>query len=50
VIERLITAPDFFATLCAVLGIDHTKELMAPGERPMRIVDKAGKPLAELFG
>jgi uncharacterized protein (DUF1501 family) len=50
VVERPISAPDFFATICAVLGIDPTKELMAPGERPMRIVDKVGKPIVELVG
>jgi hypothetical protein len=31
------------------LGIDHTKVLTAPGDRPIRLVDKAGKPVAELF-
>jgi uncharacterized protein (DUF1501 family) len=50
VVERPITAPDFFATICKSLRIDPEKEVMAPGDRPMRLVDKAGKPVEELFG
>jgi uncharacterized protein (DUF1501 family) len=49
VAERPITVPDFFATICHALGIDPTHELLAPGERPMRLVEKTGVPLSELF-
>lgn len=49
VVQRPITAPDFFATICKILGIDFTKEVLAPGERPMRLVDKSAKPVEELF-
>jgi len=49
VVERPINAPDFFATICKSLGIDWEKEVLAPGERPMRLVDKSAKPLDELF-
>lgn len=49
VVDRPITVPDFFATICKTLGIDPAQELLAPGERPMRLVDKSGLPLSELF-
>lgn len=49
VIERPISVPDFFATLCRALGIDHNKEVHAPGDRPIRLVDKPGTPISELF-
>ncbi len=49
VVERPITAPDFFATICKTLGVDGSKEVTAPGDRPMRLVDKSGKPVDELF-
>lgn len=49
VVDRPITVPDFFATICEALGIDPAHELLAPGERPMRLVEKSGKPITELF-
>jgi uncharacterized protein (DUF1501 family) len=39
---------DLSATLYHCLGIDGEKRLMAPGNRPVRIVDN-GKPRAELL-
>ena len=33
-------ASDFLATVCELLGIDHTKQNEAPGGRPIRVVDK----------
>jgi hypothetical protein len=50
VAERPVTAADYFATICKALGIDPEKEVMAPGDRPMSLVDKSGKPVEELFG
>ena len=50
VVERLVTAPDFAATLCLAMGIDIHQELMAPGMRPMPLVDKNAKPITELLG
>jgi uncharacterized protein (DUF1501 family) len=50
VADRPITAPDFFATICQALGIDYRKEVLAPGDRPMHLVDKSGKPVEEVFG
>lgn len=49
VVDRPISVPDFFATLCRALGIDHTKELQAPGDRPMRLVRAEGSPIRDLF-
>ncbi|MDB5339787.1 MAG: hypothetical protein JWN70_5406 [Planctomycetaceae bacterium] len=47
--EGKVTAVDFMATVCKALGIDYTKELHTPAGRPMRVVDKGEKPVAELF-
>ena len=38
-------AMDFLATVCELMGIDHTKENETPTKRPVRIVDKAGKAI-----
>ena len=41
------------ATVCKILGIDHTKQLPSPGNRPIPIVDvQSQKPqlIAELIG
>ena len=38
-------AKDFLATVCELLGIDYTKENDTPTKRPIRIVDKPGKPV-----
>ncbi len=48
VIERPISALDFLATVCTILGIDHTKQNPTPIGRPIRIVDKGAKPIPEL--
>lgn len=50
VVERPVTAPDFMATLCGILGIDTHKEFLAPGLRPVPIVDKVAKPIEEFLG
>ncbi len=50
VAERPITAPDFFATICKTLDIEWDKEVTAPGDRPIRLVDKIGKPVEEVLG
>ena len=39
-VERPIGVVDFLATVCAILGIDHTRENRPPGiDRPIPIVD-----------
>ena len=50
IVDRPVTSPDFVATLCLAMGIDIHKELLAPGARPMPLVDKAAKPIKELLG
>jgi len=49
VVERPIGAADFMATVCRVLGIDFGKEIVAPGGRPIRIVEQGGQPINELL-
>lgn len=52
VVERPISVPDFLATVCTILGIDHTRKNHPPGvERPVPIVDasKGIKILSELL-
>ena len=50
IVDRPVTAPDFMATLCLALGIDSHREFLAPGLRPMPLVEKTAKPLKELLG
>jgi uncharacterized protein (DUF1501 family) len=47
--ERPISALDFLATVCGVLGIDASKQNTSPGGRPVRIVDKGATPIKELL-
>jgi hypothetical protein len=49
VVDRPISALDFMATVCKVLGIDYAKSNRTSNGRPMRIVDKGGKPIDQLF-
>lgn len=49
VVERPISAPDYIATLCLALGIDIHQEFMAPGGRPMPVVEKTAQPIKELL-
>ena len=39
VVERPVSIHDFLATICQILGVDHTRSNDAPGGRPVRIVD-----------
>lgn len=43
-----VSVPDFFATLCAAVGVDYRKNLY-DGDRPVPITDR-GRPMAGLFG
>jgi hypothetical protein len=49
VTERPISAIDFMATVCSVLGINYNKQNITPNNRPVRIVDKGAKPVKELL-
>ena len=48
--DRPVSSPDFIATLCLALGMDTHAEFMAPGNRPMPMVDKEAKPITEMLG
>ena len=47
IVSNPVGVPDFFATVCAALGIDHGKNLF-DGDRPVPITDR-GRPIAKLF-
>jgi uncharacterized protein (DUF1501 family) len=40
VVERPTTAQDFLATVCELMGIDHTKKNETPAGRPIQMVEK----------
>jgi hypothetical protein len=50
VIERRISAIDFLATVCTVLGINYNKQNTTSSNRPIRIVDKGANPIKEVLG
>jgi hypothetical protein len=50
VTDRPIGAPDFMATVCKALGIDHTKNYLARGGRPMPKVARDAKVVTQVFG
>ncbi|MFG0266730.1 MAG: DUF1501 domain-containing protein [Rhodopirellula sp. JB055] len=47
IVSDPVGVPDFFATICAALGIDYSKNLYA-GDRPVPLTDQ-GQPIAKLF-
>lgn len=46
---RKVSVPDFLATVCRALGIDPMKQNMSNVGRPIRIVDKAARPVEEVL-
>jgi uncharacterized protein (DUF1501 family) len=50
VTDRPIGVKDFMASVCGVLGIDHTKKITTPSGRPIRLVESGEKSIRELFG
>jgi hypothetical protein len=48
VADRPVTVPDLFATFCASLGLDGTKENMSSSGRPIKLVD-GGEAVRELL-
>jgi hypothetical protein len=48
-VDGRVSAADFMATICMTLGIDHTKTTQTAGGRPIRLVEKEGKPVMEVF-
>ena len=47
IVANPVSVPDFFATICAAVGIDYRKNLY-DGDRPVPITDM-GQPIHELF-
>src|SRR5262249_31502085 len=47
--DRPVTAADFMATICQVLGIDWRKNNQGPGGRTVPLVQKGANPIRELF-
>ena len=47
--ERPVSVPDLLATVCHSLGVDPQKQNMSNIGRPIRIVDKAAKPIREVL-
>ena len=47
--DRPTTTIDLLATVCGALGIDHEKQNMSNVGRPIRIVDKAAKPVTAVI-
>ncbi len=49
VAENPVTVPDLLATVCRALGIDPNKQNESNLGRPIRLVDPAAKPIAEVL-
>ena len=47
--ERPCGVPDLLATICRAIGIDSEKQNMSNVGRPIRIVDKAARPISEVL-
>jgi hypothetical protein len=47
--ERPTSTGDLLATVCKVLGVDHEKQNLSNVGRPIRIVEKGAKPVAEVI-
>ncbi len=47
IVEDAVSVPDFFATICAAVGVEHQENLY-DGDRPVPITDR-GTPIAALF-
>jgi hypothetical protein len=47
--DRPVTAPDFMATVCQILGIDWKKNNTGPGGRTVRLVNRDATPIKELL-
>jgi hypothetical protein len=48
VVDQKVGTPDFLATVCEMMGIDHTKKNDTPAGRPVQIVEKP-KPITGLL-
>jgi hypothetical protein len=50
VVDRPVTVPELYATICAALGIDPALENISDEGRPIGIVDGDAEPVQELVG
>ncbi len=48
--NRPVTVPEFMATICEALGIDHQKQNMSNVGRPIRIVAPGARAVQEIIG
>src|SRR5260370_3376754 len=46
---RPVSVPDFLATACQALGIDHTNQNMSNVRRPIPITDRIAQPIREVL-
>ena len=46
--DKPVTIPDFFATVCQLIGMDADQEFIAAAGRPIKLVDK-GTPISDLI-
>jgi uncharacterized protein (DUF1501 family) len=46
---RTVTVPDFLATVCRALGVDHTRQNMSNAGRPIRIVEQGARPIEDVI-
>jgi hypothetical protein len=49
VTDRQMSVPDFLATVCHAVGVDHMKQNPSNVGRPIRIADPAAKPIQEVL-
>ena len=50
VVERPVTVPEFYATICTAVGIDPAFENISDEGRPIGIVDGDAEPVTEVVG
>lgn len=50
VADKPVKVADFYATMCTALGLKPGKENVSPEGRPIALVDREGKAIAELVG
>src|SRR5262249_61947271 len=47
--DRAVSVPDLMATVCHALGVDPDNQNMSNVGRPIRVVDKSGRPVKEVL-
>ena len=48
--DNPVGVPNLIATICAALGIDHTRQNMSNVGRPIPLSDHDSEPLAAILG